>query len=188
MDWSVWRGPVHALDFAGHGQSDRVVGRCYFPELFLLDADEALAALGGRAYLAGEGVGAYVALLLAGARPEAVPAALLLPGCGLGCGGDGPNFERPPESIEAWEERIRTTALGYSASADPDVATCEQRFRPPDYVSDFASKASRLLFSEAVDPEAAGAGSLAWWRTAKESSKGESAPADLAVALGQLAP
>ncbi len=109
-------------------------------------------------------------------------------GRGLACGGSNPDFERQPDSLEAWKGKREAASREYSEATDPFVASCEQDLRPFDYVSDFASKASRLLFSQAVDPEAAGEGSLAWWRTAKESSKGESAPADLAVALRQLAP
>ena len=186
-EWKIWDGPVHALDFAGHGQSDRVAGRCYYPELFLIDADRALVAIGDRAYVAGAGVGAYVAMLLAGSRPDRVPAALLLPGRGLACGGAAPDFERRPESIEAWEARIRAAATAYEESTDPFVATCAQDLRPNDYVSDFASAARRLLFSEAVDSEAAEGGSLEWWRTARGSSGGRTAPASLATALRELA-
>ncbi|MEW6272124.1 MAG: alpha/beta hydrolase, partial [Thermodesulfobacteriota bacterium] len=75
---AAWPGGVVALDFAGHGGSAWRPGGAYTPELFAADVDAALAAL-GPCSLAGSGLGAYVALLVAGARPALVPAALLLP-------------------------------------------------------------------------------------------------------------
>ena len=78
---AAWPGPVWALDFSGHGRSGRVLGGSYTAELLVADADHALFHL-EHACLAGVGLGAYVAGLLAGARPDAVPAALLLPGPG----------------------------------------------------------------------------------------------------------
>jgi pimeloyl-ACP methyl ester carboxylesterase len=84
-----WSGPVYGLDFSGHGDSDRIRGGAYLAEMLIGDADVALAHVGSTA-LAGAGIGAYVAVLLAGARPEQVPAALLLPGAGLTGGGATP--------------------------------------------------------------------------------------------------
>ena len=126
-------------------------------------------------------------MLLAGSRPDRVCAALLLPGRGLACGGASPDFDRRPESIEAWEAQIQRAALAYAKSTDPFVATCERDLRPLDYVSEFASAAHRLLFSEAVDPKANDDDSLDWWQRARESSGGKTAPADLAAALRELA-
>ena len=186
-EWKSWRGPLYGLDFAGHGQSDHVTGRSYYPELFLADADLALASIAKRACVAGAGTGAYVAMLLAGARPDAVPAALLLPGRGLKSGGCEPDFDRTPESIEAWEARIQAAARPYSAGTDPFVATSDRDIRPLDYVSEFASAARRLLFSEAVDPETAEDDSLQWWKIAMRISGNRRAPADPAAALRELA-
>src|SRR4030095_14377617 len=59
-----WPGPVCALDFAGHGRSAWCRGGVYSPELLAGDADVALARI-GTACVAGIGLGAYVALLLA---------------------------------------------------------------------------------------------------------------------------
>jgi pimeloyl-ACP methyl ester carboxylesterase len=185
--WRLWEGPVHAVDFAGHGRSDSAVGSSYYPELFLIDADLALAAIGDRACLAGSGVGAYVAMLLAGSRPDRVPAALLLPGRGLACGGSQPDFERPPPGIDTWEERIQRSARSYDEPTDPFVAVCEQDIRPRDYASDFARAARQLLFSEAVQPETSEGDSLGWWQSAKESSGGKDAPRDPTDALRALA-
>src|SRR6185369_1678390 len=41
-----WSGPIHALDFSGHGRSGRIYGSGYYPELWAADADLALAAIG----------------------------------------------------------------------------------------------------------------------------------------------
>ena len=65
-----WPGPVAALDFTGHGQSTIPVGGGYTSEILLADADIALAEL-GQATVFGRGLGAFVALMLAGARPAA---------------------------------------------------------------------------------------------------------------------
>ena len=90
----TWPGPLFALDFAGQGASDPRPGGAYTPELHAADADAALAAI-GRCRIAGAGIGAYVALLLAGARADDVPAALLLPGLGLEGAGPLPDFTHP---------------------------------------------------------------------------------------------
>ena len=73
-DWpaeaiTAWPGPVYGLDFAGHGQSAASTGG-YYPELYAAEADLVLEHLGDQAALAGAGVGAYVALLLAGASEK----------------------------------------------------------------------------------------------------------------------
>ena len=65
---SAWPGSVHALDFTGHGRSTLPKGGGYYAELLLADADTALAELHAASVL-GYGLGAYVALMLAGARP-----------------------------------------------------------------------------------------------------------------------
>jgi pimeloyl-ACP methyl ester carboxylesterase len=78
-----WPGRVLALDFSGHGESDHPRGAGYTPELLAGDADAALAHAGGEVCVVGTGLGAYVALLVAGARPTRVRGAYLLPGAGL---------------------------------------------------------------------------------------------------------
>ena len=60
-----WTGPVAALDFTGHGSSTIPTGGGYTAEAAPADADAALAAL-GRATVFGRGLGAYIALQLAG--------------------------------------------------------------------------------------------------------------------------
>src|SRR5205085_3501155 len=85
----AWPGPIYALDFTGHGQSSVPTGGGYTAEVLMADADTALAHIGG-ATLFGRGLGAYVALLLAGARPDLVHGAILFDGPGLLGGGDEP--------------------------------------------------------------------------------------------------
>jgi pimeloyl-ACP methyl ester carboxylesterase len=84
-----WPGPVVALDFTGHGMSDVPAGGGYSAEILLADADVALERL-GEAAVVGRGLGAYVALLLAGARPTQVRGAVLCDGPGLWGGPSGP--------------------------------------------------------------------------------------------------
>jgi pimeloyl-ACP methyl ester carboxylesterase len=91
--WAAdWPGPVVALDFTGHGQSTVPPGGGYTAEIVLADADVALAEL-GTATLVGRGLGAYVALMLAGARPQQVRGAVLADGPGLAGGGIGPTSQ-----------------------------------------------------------------------------------------------
>ncbi len=129
----AWPGPVVALDFTGHGASTIPDGGGYTAEILLADADAALADLGS-ATLLGRGLGAYVALLLAGARPVAVRGAIL--GDGPGLAGGGP--------------RPCTTAI---VAVDPDwvtppdpfaVAELSRDVRPPDYAASFARQAAQL--------------------------------------------
>jgi pimeloyl-ACP methyl ester carboxylesterase len=144
-DWRAaaqpWPGPVYALDFCGHGQSGRVRGGAYFSELLLGDADSALARI-GRAALVGRGIGAYVALLLAGCRREQVPAALLLPGRGLSGGGASPTFA--PDAFAPYLLPDADAPDG----ADPRVRVLEVDVRPADYAERFGRAARRLLLLE----------------------------------------
>lgn len=123
---SSWAGPVHALDFTGHGSSTIPRGGGYSAELLLADADTALAAL-GEATVVGRGVGAYVALMLAGARATSVRGAVLCDGPGLAGGAIGPTSQsfvtlpassRPPEPYALFE--------------------LSRDLRPPDYATLFA--------------------------------------------------
>ncbi len=85
----AWPGSVFALDFTGHGQSSIPGGGGYTSEILMGDADAALALI-GEATVVGYGLGAYVALLIAGARPKLVRGAVLCDGPGLAGGGDEP--------------------------------------------------------------------------------------------------
>ena len=90
-DVSSWPGSVYAVDFTGHGESTMPGGGGYTAELLMGDADVALGML-GRATLLGRGLGGYVALLLAGARPESVRGAIIADGHGIAGGGDRPGL------------------------------------------------------------------------------------------------
>ncbi len=130
---AAWPGPIAALDFTGHGQSQVPKGGGYTAEVLMADADTALAAL-GEATVLGRGLGAYVGLLLAGARPEQVRGVVLCDGLGLAGGGREPGssslvFPNP------------------HATAPPDpfaLAELARDVRPPDYATAFARQATQL--------------------------------------------
>lgn len=129
----AWPGPVHALDFTGHGESSIPNGGGYTAEVLMGDAAAALSHLGG-ATLLGRGLGAYVALLLAGARPEQVRGAILCDGLGLAGGG------REPGSSSV----VFPNPIG-GAPPDPfALAELARDVRPPDYATAFARQAAQL--------------------------------------------
>jgi pimeloyl-ACP methyl ester carboxylesterase len=128
----AWTGPIYALDFTGHGQSTIPEGGGYTAEMLLADADTALRHLGA-ATVFGRGLGAYVALLLAGARPDAVHGAILFDGPGLNGGGTGPG-----SSVVSSADLL--------AVGPPDpyaVAELSRDIRPPDYATNFARLATQ---------------------------------------------
>lgn len=91
--WAAgWPGPVYALDFTGHGESTVPTGGGYNAEIVLADADAALAHL-GEVSVVGRGLGAYVALLLAGARASHVRGVVLADGPGLAGGANRPTSQ-----------------------------------------------------------------------------------------------
>jgi pimeloyl-ACP methyl ester carboxylesterase len=125
-----WSGSIWALDFTGHGRSTAPRGGGYTAETLMADADIALAHL-GEATLYGRGLGAYVALMLAGARPSLVHGAILDDGPGLA--GGGPT---PPSPVLV---RISTDA---PSAPDPfALAELSQDVRPPDYAATFVRQA-----------------------------------------------
>jgi len=164
-----WPGAVFALDFCGHGGSGWVKGGAYTPELLAGDADAALHRV-GPACLAGEGIGAYVALLLAGARPELVPAALLLPGAGLAGGGPLPDFSAgaEPEGAPLLDPPLRPEST--VGETDPFVCALERDTRPVDYAEAFAARARRLVLAEDE-----GARPL-WWEAVARSAPSRRVP------------
>ena len=126
-----WPGPVAALDFTGHGASTIPRGGGYTAELLLGDADAALHSLtGGDAdrsiTVVGRGLGAYVALQIAGARAGQVHGAILVDGPGLAGGPTGPTsqsfFSLPP--IDHAPDPYALVELG-------------RDLRPPDYATLF---------------------------------------------------
>ena len=128
----AWRGPIAALDFTGHGLSTIPRGGGYTAEVLLADADAALRAV-GEATVLGRGLGAYVALLLAGARPDLVCGAILTDGAGILGGGNGPGSPL-------------TSAVDGGALAPPDpfaLVELARDLRPPDYATSFVRLATQ---------------------------------------------
>ena len=124
-----WNGPVAALDFTGHGQSTVPPGGGYTAEIVLADADVALAEL-GTATVVGRGLGAYVALMLAGARPQQVRGAVLCDGPGLAGGAIGPTSQS------------FVTLAAIAHPPDPyALFELSRDLRPPDYATLFVRMA-----------------------------------------------
>ena len=144
-----WPGPVWALDFTGHGASTVPAGGGYTAEILMADADAALAAL-GEVTLAGWGLGAYVGLLIAGARGSLVKGSVLADGSGLEGGGPlgGTMLMRP----------------AFEPGGVPDpfaVHELENDARPPGYARLFARQAVHL--SGVADPIAVAAQARPPW-------------------------
>jgi pimeloyl-ACP methyl ester carboxylesterase len=168
-----WPGDVHALDLAGHGTSDWRPGGAYTPELFAADVDAALAATqGAETYLAGAGLGAYVVLLVAGARPDVVPGALLMRGAGLEGGGPQPHHAGA----------LDTSSLGATAApCDPLLWACRDDPRPPDYARSFALETRNLLLLED------GGTRPPWWEALRDAGSARQIAGDRRSAFSALA-
>lgn len=129
-EFEAWPGAIYALDFTGHGASTVPGGGGYTAEVLMADADAALSML-GPATVAGKGLGAYIALLVAGARPAMVRGAILLDGAGLAGGGQRPG----PVMIRG--------VPGRPTAPDPfALVELASDIRPPDYVARFAELAA----------------------------------------------
>jgi pimeloyl-ACP methyl ester carboxylesterase len=129
-----WPGAVFGLDFTGHGASTLPRGGGYTAEQLMADADIALEHL-GPATLLGRGLGAYVALLLAGARPTLVRGAILRDGPGLAGGGPRPTTPSIPWPAERDDGR----------TPDPfALVDLARDVRPPDYATSFTRQAGQL--------------------------------------------
>jgi pimeloyl-ACP methyl ester carboxylesterase len=122
--FDAWAGPVWALDFTGHGDSTVPAGGGYTAEALMGDAAIALAHL-GEATLYGRGLGAYVALLLAGRGP---------PTCTARCsttapGSPGAGRSRPAPTCCASR---RTRPPHRIPTRSPSSATtCDRPTTPP---------------------------------------------------------
>jgi pimeloyl-ACP methyl ester carboxylesterase len=135
---------VFALDFTGHGASTVPSGGGYTTEGLMGDVAIALDHLGPTTLL-GRGIGAYVALLAAGAVPVVVRGAILTDGPGMAGGGPTPTS---PHIL----------VVDPAAVAPPDpfaLAELVDDVRPPDYATSFARQATQL--SGIVDPIAVAA-------------------------------
>jgi pimeloyl-ACP methyl ester carboxylesterase len=128
-----WPGPIWALDFTGHGDSTVPKGGGYSVEILMADADHALAELGAATVL-GRGLGAYVALLLAGSRPAAVRGAILCDGPGLSGGGPRPVTPTVVFPVDA-------TPVAPDPFALLELA---RDVRPPDYATSFVRQTTQL--------------------------------------------
>lgn len=136
--WVEWAGPVFGLDFTGHGRSTVPAGGGYSSETLLADADHAIAALTGddssaAVTVVGRGLGAYVALQLAGARANQVHGAILLDGPGLAGGATGPSsMSYTPLPVD-----IAGTAPDQYA-----LIELSRELRPADYATSFVRLAN----------------------------------------------
>lgn len=141
----AWPGPVAGLDLTGHGASSIPVGSGYFCEVLMGDVDVALGALGAvgaddgdgddptPVTVAGRGLGGYIALLIAGARPDLVAGAVILDGPGLRGGGEAPStlVLQRPEPTGTTPDPMALVELGLD-------------IRPADYARTFAWQAAAL--------------------------------------------
>lgn len=146
---AAWPGDVLALDFTGHGASDVPIGGGYMPETLMSDVDAVIADRGPLT-IVGRGLGAWIALLIAGARTASVRGVVLADGSGLA--GGGPH---PPSPY--------VTVLGPGDGSTPDpyaLIELSRDVRPPDYALDylrFALEESELetpvIVSARIRPE-----------------------------------
>lgn len=124
-----WSGPVYGLDLTGHGASTRPVGGGYTAEILMADVDAALAHL-GKVTIHGRGLGAYLALLIGGARPGEVRGVVLADGPGLVGGGIRPGSPHIPH--------VSATASTDAPGPDPFALNELSRdVRPPDYALEY---------------------------------------------------
>ena len=177
-----WSGPVFGIDLSGHGRSAWRDGGVYSPELFAADADAALAEIARESdepvVVAGEGIGAYASLLLAGGRPEWVRAGLLAAGRGLGSGDAMPDPERSVADFERnFLAPCRAAGTAHPGGVDPRVAMAEFDPRPPDYAKSYALRAKHIL------RVGNGAQGPPWWQALGEVSTVETVPGPLGRAL-----
>jgi pimeloyl-ACP methyl ester carboxylesterase len=122
-----WPGAVWALDFTGHGASTIPNGGGYTAEVLMGDADAALQHIGAATVL-GRGLGGYVAMLIAGARHDAVRGAVIADGPGLFGGPSGPT-----------SPVLVTVPPGVTGPPDPfAMLELSRDIRPPDYALSFA--------------------------------------------------
>lgn len=145
-----WTGAIVGLDFTGHGASTVPKGGGYTAEVLMADADTAVRHL-GEATVFGRGLGAYIALLIAGARPDRVRGAVLADGPGLVGGGIRPG--------SPYVVTVDPAQMG--RSPDPyALAELARDVRPPDYAAtwvrhanEFGSLDTPIAVTTVVRPE-----------------------------------
>ena len=154
-----WSGPVWGLDFTGHGDSTMPRAGGYSAETLLADTNAAIEHL-GEVSIVGRGLGGYVALLAAGARPATVHGAVIDDGPGLAGGGPvpgSPTFVVPPTRS--------------SVTPDPfALLELARDIRPPDYAVTFARFA--LERSPIAEPIVVAARILPDWLEAVAAEQG----------------
>lgn len=125
-----WPGDVHALDFTGHGASGLPIGGGYTAEMLLADADMALREL-GTATVVGRGLGAYIGLLVGGARAANVRGVVITDGPGMSGGPTSPTSQPivTAEPVESTPDPYAILELG-------------RDLRPPDYATTFVRLAN----------------------------------------------
>lgn len=169
----AWPGAIHGLDFTGHGASTVPVGGGYSAEVLMGDADTAIGHLGPCAVV-GRGLGAYVALLIAGARPKLVRGAVLADGPGLNGGGPNPVFGS-----------VLLLAPGPHPAPDPwALAELSRDVRPADYATSFARLV--LQVSELRNPLVVTARVRPPWLEAVADEPGVAEATSMAEALAFL--
>lgn len=135
---SGWPGPIWALDFTGHGESMVPIGGGYTSEMLMADVDIAIAHL-GEVTILGRGLGGYVALLIAGARPSLVRGAIIT---------DGPGLFGGPSSGPSSSHILTVSAPPQgpnSPSPDPfALIELSTDIRPPDYATNFTRIAAQM--------------------------------------------
>ncbi|MEQ8439020.1 MAG: alpha/beta hydrolase [Ilumatobacter fluminis] len=125
-----WPGAVHALDFTGHGASGLPIGGGYTAEMLLADADMAVREL-GHVTVVGRGLGAYIGLLIGGARATAVRGVVLADGPGMSGGPTSPTSQPV------------VTADAVDSTPDPyAILELGRDLRPPDYATTFVRLAN----------------------------------------------
>lgn len=155
----AWPGPIWGLDFTGHGRSTVPAGGGYTAEVLFGDVDAAVQHL-GEATLLGRGLGAYVALIAAAGRADAVQGAILTDGPGIAGGGPAPGT---PHIDHVDPEAPRPP--------DPFVlAELSRDLRPPDYATGFVRLA--LEVSDAATPIAVCARARPEWLRAVADEPG----------------
>ena len=133
LDVAGWNGSVYALDFTGHGASTVPAGGGYTSEVLMADVDAALEHLGACTVL-GRGLGGYIALLIAGARPTLVRGAIIDDGLGLFGGAAGPGSSHLD---------LPNRLTGSATTPDPyALLELSADVRPGDYAVTFALAAA----------------------------------------------
>lgn len=167
-----WPGPIYALDFCGHGDSESAKGGGYSCEQLMADADAALSVL-GEATVLGRGLGGYIGVLIAGARPSHVRGVIIDDGTGLAGGGTRPGSM----TVEFPSDRVSV------GTPDPfALIELSTDVRPKDYATSFVRIAVEM--SGLPTPVCVVAQARAPWLDAVVDEYGVvSAPIDRALSM-----